>query len=147
MRIYEVIAGISADRSKELSSTYTPTISTQLFVIKTDNDDFYSPEGEYDQDLIKDSVWIDGKDEYQTFVQALANQNDNTWVTLKTFSAVDSDGVTNLQYSYFTEETGPPDDIPVFPRLPTVFGISGAVLLGGIVTIGLAILMIKKKRR
>lgn len=141
MRIYE-------GRTRELSSTYTPTISTQAFVIKTDNDDFYSSEGEYDQDLIEDTIWIDGKDEYQTFVQALANVNDNTWVTLKTFGAVDTDGETNLEYSYYTEERGDPKDPddPVVPILPRIFGISSAVLIGGLVTIGLAVLMIRKRK-
>ena len=128
----------------DLSSTFTPTYTAQLFKIKTENDDFYSAEKEYDDDIISASV--KGVDKTDTFISALANQNDNTWVTLFTFAAVDTSGNTEIAYSYYTEET--PDDLQEPIVWPT-FGVPRNIgfIIGGIALLGVIALAIAKKRR
>ena len=143
MRIHE-------NREEALSTTFLPSYSSQIFQIRTDNDDFYSTEKEYDQDLVEKigdnwAITVKGVNKFETFEQNLANVADNTWVTLYTFIAVDTSGLMVLKYSYMTQESGS-DAGGIYIPIGQGFNIGAGVIIGVLSFISIAIILIKKRK-
>jgi len=145
MRIHE-------SREEELSTTYQPSYSSQIFKIRTDNDDFYSPENEYDQDLVEQingewAITVKGINKYETFQQNLANQADNTWVSIYTFGSTDSEGTFVLKYSYQTQDSGTAEGGQIVLPIGAGISIGTTALVGFLTVISIALIYIKKKRK
>ena len=87
----------------EITSSFAPAYSAAAFYITTDQDDFWSPEKQYDEDLIYAEVA--GVEKTEDFEQALANVADNTHVAFYTWSTAPSAGIQNVHYEYYTEES------------------------------------------
>jgi len=134
-----------SDSTKNIASTFAPSYTAQYFKIKTDDNVFYSPEKSYDEDI--NNAYVDDVKKQEDFASALANQNDNTWVNLYTYSSVKTEGASHISYD-LTTEVGPSSyqEIGMFPGLGTKIYSSTGIIIG-LALIGLIAIAIRKRRR